>query len=111
MDRTRCAAALNSRGRAGHERLPPPVSTVAFRPLLRKARWPLQPASQPAKYSPAGTPIEVEADRVGTSDWARVVVRDHGIGVEDDALEAIFAGQRTARAPSRRRPARVSACA
>jgi DNA-binding response OmpR family regulator len=51
-----------------------------------------------AKYSPAGTPIEVEADRVGTSDWARVVVRDHGIGVEDDALEAIFAGQRTARA-------------
>jgi CheY-like chemotaxis protein len=35
---------------------------------------------------------------VGTTDWVHVVVRDQGIGVEDDALEAIFAGYRTARA-------------
>lgn len=51
-----------------------------------------------AKYSPAGTPIEVEATRLGTHNWARVIVRDHGIGIEDDALETIFDGRRTPRA-------------
>ncbi len=51
-----------------------------------------------AKYSPPGTPIEIEASRLEHRGWARVVVRDHGIGIEEGALEAIFAGRRTARA-------------
>lgn len=51
-----------------------------------------------AKYSHPGTPIEVELSTVG--DWARIVVRDSGIGIEPDDLEAVFAGYRTA--PARR---------
>ena len=51
-----------------------------------------------AKYSPAGTPIEVELEQLGASGWARVVVRDHGIGIDVEALESIFAGKRTERA-------------
>jgi signal transduction histidine kinase len=46
-----------------------------------------------AKYSARGTPIEIEVARDG--DVARVVVRDTGIGVHPDDLDAIFAGYRT----------------
>jgi signal transduction histidine kinase len=46
-----------------------------------------------AKYSRPGTPIEVELARAGT--WARITVRDHGIGVEPAELPAIFEGHRT----------------
>lgn len=48
-----------------------------------------------AKYSPAGTPVEVEVGRLGTSGWARVVVRDRGIGINEAVLEDIFFGYRT----------------
>ena len=45
------------------------------------------------KYSPAGTPIVVEIARHGN--WGRIVIRDEGIGIEADDLEAIFEGHRT----------------
>ena len=57
-----------------------------------------QPAGNAAKCSPAGTPIEVELGQLGASGWARVVVRDHGIGIDVEALESIFEGERTERA-------------
>ncbi len=53
-----------------------------------------------AKYSAPGTPIDVDVRRLGATGWARVVVRDHGIGIDEEALEAIFAGHRTERACS-----------
>jgi signal transduction histidine kinase len=45
------------------------------------------------KYSPEGSPIEVEIARAGAG--ARVTVRDRGIGVHPDDLDAVFAGYRT----------------
>jgi signal transduction histidine kinase len=45
------------------------------------------------KYSPDRTPIVVELARVG--DWGRIVVRDEGIGIEPQDLDAIFEGHRT----------------
>lgn len=46
-----------------------------------------------AKYSPPATPIEVEVNRRGSH--GRIAVRDHGIGIDDESLAAIFAGYRT----------------
>lgn len=45
------------------------------------------------KYSPAGTPIVVEIEQ--RSNWGRLVIRDQGIGIEAQDLEAIFQGHRT----------------
>jgi light-regulated signal transduction histidine kinase (bacteriophytochrome) len=45
------------------------------------------------KYSPAGTPIVVEIEQ--RSNWGRLVVRDQGIGIEAEDLDAIFQGHRT----------------
>lgn len=52
------------------------------------------------KYSRAGTPIEVETYWLcdAATDWALIVVRDEGIGIDSEAIEAIFAGYRTAAA-------------
>lgn len=49
------------------------------------------------KYSLPGTPIEVETSRYGdwAGDWALIVVRDQGIGIEREATESIFTGYRT----------------
>jgi signal transduction histidine kinase len=49
------------------------------------------------KYSQLGTPIEVETYwiRDATGDWALIVVRDEGIGIDTPATESIFAGYRT----------------
>ncbi len=52
--------------------------------------------SNAAKYSPPGTPIEVELDRVDGK--GLVTVRDWGIGFEPELKEAIFDGYRTTRA-------------
>lgn len=49
--------------------------------------------SNAAKYSAPGTPIRVKAYRRGS--FARVEVRDRGIGVPAGALEDIFRGART----------------
>jgi signal transduction histidine kinase len=49
--------------------------------------------SNAVKYSPNGTPIVVEIARHG--DRARIVVRDRGIGIEAQDLDAIFEGRRT----------------
>lgn len=46
-----------------------------------------------AKYSPSATLIEVEVSR--HANHGRVVVRDHGIGIDDECLDAVFAGHRT----------------
>lgn len=54
--------------------------------------------SNAVKYSQDRTPIQVTVRRLGASDWARVVIQDHGIGIEPDALERVFAGHRTDRA-------------
>jgi two-component system sensor histidine kinase MprB len=49
--------------------------------------------SNAAKYSPPGTPIDVE---LGRSDGkAEVIVRDRGIGFEPELTDAIFDGHRT----------------
>jgi signal transduction histidine kinase len=45
------------------------------------------------KYSPDGTPIVVEIGR--HADRARIVVRDKGIGIDANDLDAIFEGHRT----------------
>jgi signal transduction histidine kinase len=49
------------------------------------------------KYSQPGTPIEVETYWIHdvTGDWALIVVRDEGIGIDTPATETIFAGYRT----------------
>jgi signal transduction histidine kinase len=49
-----------------------------------------------AKYSAGGTPIAVEFS--SEDGWARVAVRDAGIGVHPDDLDAIFTGYRTEQA-------------
>jgi signal transduction histidine kinase len=53
-----------------------------------------------AKYSQPGTPIAVESYWLcdAATDWALIIVRDEGIGIDGDAIEAIFAGYRTAAA-------------
>jgi two-component system sensor histidine kinase MprB len=50
-----------------------------------------------AKYSAAGSPIEVEIARVADQgqSWALVTVRDQGIGLRPDELREIFLGYRT----------------
>jgi two-component system sensor histidine kinase MprB len=50
-----------------------------------------------AKYSPPGSPIEVEIACVADQGqgWALVTVRDQGIGVRPEELRAIFLGYRT----------------
>jgi signal transduction histidine kinase len=45
------------------------------------------------KYSPTGTPIVVEIAR--HHNWGRLIIRDQGIGIEANDLEAIFEGRRT----------------
>jgi signal transduction histidine kinase len=52
------------------------------------------------KYSRPGTPIEVETYWLAdaATDWALIVVRDKGIGIDQAEIEAIFAGHRTAAA-------------
>ncbi len=40
------------------------------------------------RHTPAGSPLEVSARRDG--DWAEVAVRDHGPGLDDDALAHVF---------------------
>jgi signal transduction histidine kinase len=52
--------------------------------------------SNAAKYSPPGTPIDVELGRADGK--AEVIVRDRGIGFEPELTEAIFNGHRTAQA-------------
>lgn len=52
--------------------------------------------SNAAKYSPTGTPIEVELNRVAGK--GLVTVRDWGIGFEPELTEAIFDGYRTTQA-------------
>jgi signal transduction histidine kinase len=49
------------------------------------------------KYSLPGTPIEVETSRYGdwAGDWALIVVRDQGIGIDEAASETVFTGYRT----------------
>lgn len=49
-----------------------------------------------AKYSPPGTPIDVEVDCAYGK--AHLIVRDRGIGFEPELTEAIFDGFRTPRA-------------
>jgi signal transduction histidine kinase len=49
--------------------------------------------SNAAKYSPPGTPIDVELGRVDGK--AEVIVRDRGIGFEPALTDAIFDGYRT----------------
>jgi signal transduction histidine kinase len=49
--------------------------------------------SNAAKYSPPGTPIEVELGRADGT--AEIVVRDRGIGFEPAMADAIFDGYRT----------------
>jgi signal transduction histidine kinase len=46
------------------------------------------------KYSAPGTPISVEVDRL--AQWALIVVRDRGIGIPAEDLQAVFRGHRTA---------------
>jgi signal transduction histidine kinase len=50
--------------------------------------------SNAAKYSPAGTAIEIRLSQVGG--FARVTVKDAGIGIAPEHLETIFNGHRTA---------------
>jgi signal transduction histidine kinase len=52
--------------------------------------------SNAEKYSPPGTPIDVELDRADGK--AHLIVRDRGIGFEPHLTDAIFAGYRTPRA-------------
>jgi two-component system, OmpR family, sensor histidine kinase MprB len=52
--------------------------------------------SNAEKYSPPGTPIDVELGRVNGK--AHLTVRDRGIGFEAGLTDAIFAGFRTPRA-------------
>jgi signal transduction histidine kinase len=52
--------------------------------------------SNAAKYSPHGTPIEVELNRVDGK--GLVTVRDRGIGFEPELKDAIFDGYRTTQA-------------
>jgi two-component system OmpR family sensor kinase len=40
------------------------------------------------RHTPAGSPIDIEASATG--DTARIVVRDHGAGLDDDALAHAF---------------------
>jgi two-component system, OmpR family, sensor histidine kinase MprB len=49
------------------------------------------------KYSLPGSPIEVETGRYGdwAGDWALIVVRDQGIGIDGEATKTVFAGYRT----------------
>jgi signal transduction histidine kinase len=49
------------------------------------------------KYSQPGTAIEVETSRYcdWAGDWALIVVRDRGIGIDREATETVFAGYRT----------------
>jgi signal transduction histidine kinase len=49
------------------------------------------------KYSLPGTPVEVETSRYGdwAGDWALIVVRDQGIGIDGEATESVFTGYRT----------------
>jgi signal transduction histidine kinase len=49
--------------------------------------------SNAAKYSPPGTPIEIEIGRAGGK--AAVIVRDRGIGFAPELTDAIFDGYRT----------------
>ena len=49
--------------------------------------------SNAAKYSPPGTPIDVELGRADGR--AEVIVRDRGIGFEPELTDAIFDGYRT----------------
>jgi len=49
--------------------------------------------SNAAKYSPPGTPIDVELGRADGK--AEVIVRDRGIGFEPELTDAIFDGYRT----------------
>ncbi len=53
-----------------------------------------------AKYSVPGTPIAIEVTRRAdeTQVTAVILVRDRGIGIDSEALEAIFSGYRTDRA-------------
>jgi signal transduction histidine kinase len=52
------------------------------------------------KYSLPGTPIAVETYWVtdATRDWAVVSVSDQGIGIDPEAIEAVFLGHRTSTA-------------
>ena len=52
------------------------------------------------KYSPPGTPIEVESYWVSEAarDWALISVSDQGIGISAEAMQAVFSGYRTAAA-------------
>jgi signal transduction histidine kinase len=52
--------------------------------------------SNAAKYSPTGTPIDVEIG--GADGKAEVIIRDRGIGFEPALTDAIFDGYRTERA-------------
>jgi signal transduction histidine kinase len=49
--------------------------------------------SNAAKYSPTGTPIDVEIG--GADGKAEVIIRDRGIGFEPALTDAIFDGYRT----------------
>lgn len=41
------------------------------------------------KFSPPGSPVEVEAGKNGEG-WARIIVRDHGIGIPEDMRSHVF---------------------
>jgi two-component system OmpR family sensor kinase len=65
---------------------PEPVVVLGDRDHLRQAIANL--VSNAVRHTPAGTPIEVSAGLAGGA--ARVAVRDHGGGLDDDALAHVF---------------------
>ncbi|MDQ1567693.1 MAG: two-component system, OmpR family, sensor kinase, partial [Actinomycetota bacterium] len=65
---------------------PEPVVILGDRDHLRQAMANL--VSNALRHTPAGTPIEVSARVAGGA--ATVVVRDHGGGLDDEALGHVF---------------------
>ncbi|HEY1737652.1 MAG TPA: HAMP domain-containing sensor histidine kinase [Acidimicrobiia bacterium] len=65
---------------------PEPVVVRGDRDHLRQAVANL--VVNALKHTPAGSPIEIEASR--NDDVARIVVRDHGPGLDDDAIAHAF---------------------
>lgn len=74
----------------------PPLDVFVYGDALRLEQVMFNLLQNAIKYSPDGGPIQVEVAR--TSDWASVVVTDHGLGIAAEALPHLF--ERFYRAPA-----------
>ena len=73
----------------------PPLDVFVYGDALRLEQVMFNLLQNAIKYSPDGGPIQVKVAR--TSDWASVVVTDHGLGIAAEALPHLF--ERFYRAP------------